>query len=242
QAGPAQFYEVIPHHIMVLGFGGVFGWSLLVLWVGGWRFWRHADEHPVALTHAGGWIDALRDIATLRNLHAHGTDCTDRGEEQRSPWRRRFHHATFYGFLFCFASTSVAAFYHLVLGWEAPYGYTSAPVVLGTIGGLGLVLGPTGLLWQRMRRDPALMDPGQRGLDAGFGVLLLTTSLTGLLLLVGRETRMMPALLAVHLGTVLALFVTLPYSKFVHGVYRSLALLKHALENRRPEPHVGSES
>ena len=36
----------------------------------------------------------------------------------------------------------------------------------------------------------------------------------------------MALLLALHLGAVMALFPTLPYGKFVHGVYRAAALLK----------------
>jgi citrate/tricarballylate utilization protein len=40
----------------------------------------------------------------------------------------------------------------------------------------------------------------------------------------------MGVLLLAHLGVVLALFVTLPYGKFVHGIYRALALAKHARE------------
>ena len=36
----------------------------------------------------------------------------------------------------------------------------------------------------------------------------------------------MPLLLAVHLGVVMALFATLPYGKFAHGIYRSAALLE----------------
>jgi citrate/tricarballylate utilization protein len=34
----------------------------------------------------------------------------------------------------------------------------------------------------------------------------------------------MGRLLALHLGSVMALFVTLPYGKFVHGFYRLTAL------------------
>jgi citrate/tricarballylate utilization protein len=37
----------------------------------------------------------------------------------------------------------------------------------------------------------------------------------------------------VHLGIVMALFATLPYGKFAHGVYRSAALLKAAIEKRQ---------
>ncbi len=44
----------------------------------------------------------------------------------------------------------------------------------------------------------------------------------------------MPILLAVHLGIVLALFLTLPYGKFAHGAYRCAALLKFAIEKRQP--------
>ena len=128
--------------------------------------------------------------------------------------------------MLCFASTSVAAVYHTVFGWIAPYGYTSLPVLLGTSGGLGLVIGSAGLLLLHRRRDPALSVADERGLDEAFIALLLLTSITGLALLVLREQTMMPVLLVVHLGSVLALFVTLPYGKFVHGLYRAAALVK----------------
>jgi citrate/tricarballylate utilization protein len=37
--------------------------------------------------------------------------------------------------------------------------------------------------------------------------------------------------LIIHLSFVLALFITLPYGKFVHGFYRLIALIKYAEEN-----------
>jgi len=231
-ARAADFYRVLPHAVMVAVFGAVFTFVLAALAIGVIRFRREANVAERA-RRTRPTLAALRDVLTLRNLHAHGTDCTE-GEEARTAWRRRFHHCAFYGFLLCFASTSVAAVYHLFFGWEAPYAYTSAPVVLGTLGGAGLVVGPAGLYWIGRRRDPAAGDPTQRAGDHAFLLLLGLTSVTGLALLAWRATTAMPALLIVHLGGVLALFVTLPYGKFVHGIYRTAALVQHAVESERP--------
>lgn len=117
--------------------------------------------------------------------------------------------------------------------WKAPYGYFSLPVLLGTLGGVGLVIGPIGLMVLKSRRDRAIESREQSSLDAPFTVLLLLTSVTGLLLLALRQTAWMGPLLFLHLGIVMALFVTLPYGKFVHGIYRSAALLRYALERKR---------
>jgi citrate/tricarballylate utilization protein len=44
----------------------------------------------------------------------------------------------------------------------------------------------------------------------------------------------MALLLSLHLGCVMALFLTLPYGKFAHGIYRTAALLKWSVEKRQP--------
>jgi citrate/tricarballylate utilization protein len=147
--------------------------------------------------------------------------------------RRFYHHLAFYGFLLCFASTSVASIYHYGFGWIAPYPWWDLPVVLGTVGGIGIVWGPAGLLWEKWRRDPVIRDDGRTSMDVGFTTLLLLTGVTGLVLLVLRATPAMGTLLALHLGVVLALFLTFPYGKFVHGFYRLAALTRHAMEQRR---------
>jgi citrate/tricarballylate utilization protein len=128
----------------------------------------------------------------------------------------------------------VATVYHYFLGSPAPYPMASLPVLLGTVGGIGLLVGPAGLLWLNYRRHPDHGDPDQRPMDRGFILLLLLTSATGLALLFLRDTSAMALLLAVHLATVMALFVTLPYGKFAHATYRVAALLKWAIEKRMP--------
>jgi citrate/tricarballylate utilization protein len=225
----ARFYAVVPHGVMVSLFGAVGGFVLLALALSVWAYRRDMGPQTPRLPSPRGLFAALRDGVRLRHLHGTGIDCVS-GEEAHTPWRRWAHHATLGGFGLCFASTSAAAIYHQLFGWEAPYGYASVPVVLGTVGGVGLVVGPIGQWWLRARRDPALAAPQERGLDRALLLLLALTSVTGLLLLALRARAVMPALLIVHLATVLALFVTMPYGKFVHGFYRLAALAADAAE------------
>jgi citrate/tricarballylate utilization protein len=62
--------------------------------------------------------------------------------------------------------------------------------------------------------------------------MLFMTSFTGMALLLLRDTAAMGPLLALHLGVVFALFITMPYGKFVHGLYRFAALIRYAKESR----------
>jgi citrate/tricarballylate utilization protein len=227
-----NFYAVFPHNTMVVMFGAVFLFAIVALGIGVSRFWRTMS--PGKLDSGGAPAEALTSALTLRYLGGgHGEGCNETGDAF-TLLRRRFHHLTFYGFMLCFAATSVATLYHYVLGLQAPYSLTSLPVILGTAGGIGLLIGPAGLFWLHLRRNASQGDVRQRPMDRGFIALLFFTSLSGLALLAWRDTGSMALLLAVHLGFVMALFVTLPYGKFAHGVYRSAALLKYAIEKRLP--------
>jgi citrate/tricarballylate utilization protein len=222
----AQFYQVVSHGSMVVVFSGISFLIVVALTLGVRRFWRESGGGSVDF-HA--LTQAVNDALRLTYLHGDGHGCTY-PQERRSLARWWFHQFTFYGFLLCFASTSAAAIYHYAFGWRAPYDYSSVPVVLGTLGGIGLLAGPAGLLFLKRGADTAIRDPKRDSLDVTFIVLLFWTSATGLLLLALRESSAMPRLLAIHLAVVLALFVTMPYGKFVHGIYRLAALLRYALE------------
>jgi citrate/tricarballylate utilization protein len=50
-----------------------------------------------------------------------------------------------------------------------------------------------------------------------------------------RESAAMGSLLVLHLGIVAGLFLTFPYGKFAHVVYRYAALVRFAIEQRRAE-------
>ncbi len=234
-----NFYAVFPHALLVWMFGGVFGFAMLALAIGVARFWREVKPLPANAADgsgAGGAAlgEAARHALALTYLDGgHGEGCNE-ADDRFTLARRRFHHLTFYGFMLCFASTCVATLFHYALDLPAPYALTSLPVLLGTAGGVGLVVGPAGLLWLNLRRDPRVADAAQQGMDRGFIALLLLTGATGLALLAWRDSGAMALLLAIHLGVVMALFATLAYGKFAHGAYRCAALLKWAIEKRRP--------
>ncbi len=98
-----------------------------------------------------------------------------------------------------------------------------------------MITGTAGLFWLKLAGDHEPQAAELLGADAGLLMLLLMIGVTGLLLLSVRATGAMGVALAVHLGFVLAFFVTMPYSKFVHGLYRTGALIRHAIE--RPGAH-----
>jgi citrate/tricarballylate utilization protein len=225
------FYLVVPYAIMAGMFGTLAILICVPFVVGLLRFWRDVGEQPASLLDRRALARAMSDAFTLRYLDGDGHGCAYPGAVP-SRVRQRYHHLTFYGFLLCGAATTAAAVYHHVLGWEAPYALMSVPVVLGMVGGAGLLVGPAGLLWIKMSRNPDLNSPTEAGMDVAFLVMLLLTSISGFLLLALRESPAMGTWLALHLGWVAGLFLTLPYGKFVHGIYRSLALLRNAIESQ----------
>jgi citrate/tricarballylate utilization protein len=137
-----------------------------------------------------------------------------------------------WGFLACVASTIAAAISQDIAGDPPPYPVLSAPVLLGIAGGAGLIAGCGGLLVLRRRAaraaaggDAAREDPAlaRRGYALLAGLLLL--AVTGLLTLVLRNSAAFAPVLGVHLAAVVACFAIAPYTKFMHVVYRFLALV-----------------
>src|SRR5690606_20796132 len=102
-------------------FAPVFGFALLALGFGVRRFWR--DDVPGAAS-ADAATEAAGHVLKLTYLDGgHGDGCNEE-DDAFTHARRRFHHFAFYGFMLCFAATSVATLYHYVFGWQAPYGWT----------------------------------------------------------------------------------------------------------------------
>lgn len=234
QTGEGAFYRVVPYAAMVIPAVLIALYCLVVFARGAYRFWRDTDTNLIGLIDFRAFAVATKEAFGLRYLKGGGVGC-NYPDERFSPVRRWFHHLVFYGFLFDLASTTVAAFYGNFLGRHAPYPLLSVPVVLGTVGGIMLVVGTGGLLYLKGRSDKRPAESRMLKMDVAFLVILGLTSLTGLLLLVLRTSPAMGSLLAVHLGFVAGLFLTMPYGKFAHVVYRYAALIRNALEQAREE-------
>jgi len=233
----ANFYNLFPHNLLVGLFAPVFLFVVFALAMGVRRFWR--DVTPAtsgAPLSAPATLEATDAVLRLKYLGGgHGDGCHNE-DDAYTLKRRRAHHLTFYGFMLCFAATSLATVYHYVFGWAAPYDLPSVPKLLGAVGGVMLMLGTAGL-WHLNRTRHALHgDAQQKPMDLGFIALLFLVSSSGLALWLARSTPALALLLCLHLGAVMALFATLPYGKFAHGVFRTASLLRHAIEKRQPNP------
>jgi citrate/tricarballylate utilization protein len=229
--GPGAFYRVVPYAAMVWVPLIMLLFSLSMLSIGLVRFIRGTGWRPIRSVRPAHMMTALRDLMILRYLGGGGDGCNDI-DETFSHRRRWLHQAVFYGALSCLVSTTVAAVYEHFFNRVAPYAPWSLPVVTGTLGGIALVIGTGGLFWLKLRRDQRPTAVNLLGMDGVFAGQLFLVGLSGLLLLMLRETAAMGGLLAVHLGLVAGLFLVLPYGKFIHSVYRFAALVRYAAEDR----------
>jgi citrate/tricarballylate utilization protein len=239
QTDPTLFYALMPHNTMALIFGIAFLYAILALAMGFRMFWQDIGENAGTLKKPLPIRQAIKDAMQLRYLDGGGVGCFNE-DDKPTDRRRLYHHLTFYGFLLCFASTCVATLYHYLLGRSAPYAWYDLPVMLGTIGGIGLIVGPIGLLHAKSTRDGMLQDSTRKGMDIGFIAMLFLVGLTGLLLLVLRTTPAMGTVLAFHLGFVFGFFITMPYGKFVHGIYRFGALVRYSRERHAETTRPGA--
>lgn len=240
-------YRVISYPALLVTVLLPSAWSVAVMLRAMARYWHDTHGPLRELADRAAWGKALIYAARLAYLRGGGGDCYYPGADP-SPARRRRHAAVFYGFAACFAATVAAAFMQDILGIPPPYPLLSAPVILGTAGGLGMIAGCAGLFVLARRSDPAPgpslgaipeqapdetpeQTPGAAdyGLLIGFGLL----AATGLLTLLLRATPAYGLVLIAHLATIVVCFCIAPYTRFAHSVYRVLAIVADNIEAAR---------
>jgi citrate/tricarballylate utilization protein len=230
--GPGAFYAIVPYLAMVIPALGLFFFGIAIWLRGALHSWSETNggvSRPPL--RAKALFEVIGAVLSLRYLEGGGPGCTY--PEERPSSARRIHHSfVFWGFLADFLSTTLAFIYQDFLHDLPPYSVGSAPVVFGTIGGVLLIVGTLGLIGMKHASDRAPAVERAYAMDYTFLAILGLTALTGLLTLVFRATAALGSLLVLHLALVAALFITAPYGKFVHAVYRSLALVRYYVEGQ----------
>ncbi|MDF1856594.1 tricarballylate utilization 4Fe-4S protein TcuB [Pseudooceanicola sp.] len=224
--GGEGFYAQLSHNALMAIFLPAFLLPLVAIIVALRRYWALVGGGPIRARHL---LSALHDAARMRNLDGgQGQGCNFEVEDRFSGARRSAHQLVMWGFLLCFAATSVATLMHYMMGWHAPYALLTPPKILGVPGGIMLVVGTIWLARLKRRADPELSAKSVASGEMGFVALLFLTGASGLALYAARNTGAMPLLLALHLGAVFSFFLLMPYSKMIHGFVRLAALARDA--------------
>ncbi|MDQ6670352.1 MAG: tricarballylate utilization 4Fe-4S protein TcuB [Chloroflexota bacterium] len=236
--GPGAFYEIVPYLAMMLPALVVSAYAIAVLLAGAFGFARDTRGNVGDFVQWPALLEAARDALGLHYLRGGQAGGCYYPTERTSNARLVLHMLVFYGFLSALAATIAAFIVQDVFGVLPPYPLLSVPVLLGSAGGVGMIVGASGLLYLKRRSDRAPADERTLKLDWLFLLSLDVVSITGMLLLVLRDTPLMGVLLVLHLATVLALYVSAPYGKFAHFVYRYAALVQNRLESNLTGPRT----
>jgi quinone-modifying oxidoreductase subunit QmoC len=210
--------QLVPHWLIYSVFFPVAAFVLGAAWVSGRRFWALLGS--VGPPRRGSFLTSL--VPVLGEISSHGrfANC-----EAGRP-RRWGHLALLWGFVGAAVTSGLLVVALYGFGAQLPLPLDHPFKILGNISAVLLVVGGVILLVNR------LGDPQKNGATTAFDRFFLTVVLlviaTGVLAEVGRF--FFPAALAcsiyvVHLSVVLTLFVTFPYSKFAHMLYRTLAMV-----------------
>lgn len=240
--GSASPYLVIPDGALILVSGAIALWAVVAIAIRAAEVWRSTrtvrlGAHRLSIVRA-----ALADAAALRQLHGGGPGCHSRSENENvGPLRKQLHAFVSIGFTLCLASTISAAIEQDIARIFPPYPLISLPVLFGTLGGALLVVGSVGLSYIKLRSDRAPASTTMLLRDYGLLSSLAFIALTGLATLGSRTTPAYGAILVVHLAAVLTLFALVPYSKLMHAVYRTIALVVERAEAAAEEDSVAAQ-
>jgi citrate/tricarballylate utilization protein len=225
--GPASPYGLIPYPALITLMLAAGLYSVVVMALAARTYWRevgggHFGARPV--------LQAVWYAATLRYLRGGGGDCYYPVDDRPSSARRRLHAMVAYGFGLCLVSTVAAAVLQDIADVQPPYPFVSVPVLSGTVGGIGLVVGCVGLLGLKTRSSAVTSFAQMTIKDYGLLTALAFLALSGLATLLTRDTAAFGIVFLIHMAALVESFAMAPYSKFVHLVFRFAALVRDNLE------------
>jgi citrate/tricarballylate utilization protein len=230
----ASPYDLLPYPVLVALMAVAGLYSIVIMAFAARSYWLSTGPAPTRVTVAAV-VRAAWYAATLRYLRGGGVECYYPQDDKPSASRRRLHAMVAYGFGLCLVSTLAAAAEQDIAGIDPPYALLSVPVLTGTIGGIGLAIGCAGLLSLKARSSQVTSFSQMTIKDYGLLVALAFLALSGLTVLLTRDTAAFGIVLLIHLTALVEAFAMAPYSKFMHIVFRFSALIRDELERAAVE-------
>jgi quinone-modifying oxidoreductase subunit QmoC len=207
------------------------GLALLGAAAGGLRYWRALDR----TSPAGGGGGPLRRLGlTLGEIlrHRKFRQCTAAPSGTRRTHKEhllRAHFAVFWGFMGLVVTTTSVGIGIYAFGYLTPWPLWHPVKILGNLSGVVVIVALGVFLWRRIADRQSAGKSTYA--DWLFLAILLLTTLTGFLCqwlrLADLRALAYPTYF-IHLLFIFFLLVYIPYSKFAHLVYRTVAMVHAA--------------
>jgi quinone-modifying oxidoreductase subunit QmoC len=211
------YAAIVPHGVLYLVFFPIAGWVTLAAWVGGARLWKAMGQGVERKkSFLAGLLAVVKDVLIHQSFGSCKTVRT----------RRWGHLLVFWGFVGAAVTSGLLVVGIYVLGDPIPYPQWHPFKILGNLSAVALVAGGIMLMASRFGSHRPVIKT--TSFDAFFIFVVAGVILTGVIAEVARLAEMPTAAFVIytlHLGVVMTLFLTFPYSKFAHMVYRTLALV-----------------
>ncbi|MFC1970914.1 quinone-interacting membrane-bound oxidoreductase complex subunit QmoC [Chloroflexota bacterium] len=215
--------DLIPSSFAYTAMSVLFIFVFIVAGSGIYRFWKSISKFeisPVPTTGGGGnWLKT--SFSVLVDILKHSK--FDKCEENKVS--RYTHLAIFYGAILLLIATALSAIFHHFLGIYSPHLLTSPVKIAGNLGALLLLVGCLLVIFRRLSSSD---NVGKTAYADWFLIwVLFFTNLTGIATEVIRLADLAAAtywLYLVHLWLMFVFFISLPFSKAAHMIYRTVAL------------------
>ncbi|MGE5235828.1 MAG: quinone-interacting membrane-bound oxidoreductase complex subunit QmoC [Acidobacteriota bacterium] len=215
------YEQFVPHRFIYSVFFPVAAWVMLAGWVSGRRFWGllGASGQRKGSFLTGLW-PVLADIATHKRF----------GSCETAKPRQLGHLTLMWGFVGAAVTSGLLIVGIYVQHLAMPLALSHPYKILGNLSMVLLLAGIALLVGNRL--GDARVAGASNAFDTFFLSVVVLVVLTGTAVEVTRlmgDASLGLTLYVVHLGVVMSLFLTFPYSKFAHMLYRTLALVNARL-------------
>ncbi|MDA4129852.1 MAG: hypothetical protein OK457_03685, partial [Thaumarchaeota archaeon] len=153
---PGSFYDIFPYTLLIAG-GAVLGTYVLIIFAKGiFDFSASILGSFDGVSNARAIWSALVESLAHKWFRGGGAGCTHQSSPPSHTPSYTFliqHSLILFGFLAALLSTISAGVYQDIFGILPPYPIISVPVVLGVLGGVGIIIGTSTILFEKRSTD-----------------------------------------------------------------------------------------